>query len=101
MQYVLYSTQTSKPYFCSINAAGVGGCVLSVESFSQLFCLLKAAVLSWGRIANELNFTFEDKIAITCTPGLHGDEDYFQALLHRWLNRVHHCGVSQCFSLGW
>ena len=73
-----------------MHAAGVGACVLSVESFSQLFCLLKAAAPSWGRITNELNFTFEDKIAITRTPGLHGDEDYFQALLHRWLKREPH-----------
>ena len=64
--------------------------VLKDNECTQLFKLLKGAAPSWGRIADELNFTFEDKIAITHTPGMNDDEGYFQTLLHRWLKREPH-----------
>ena len=64
--------------------------VLKETDCDKLFRLLKGAASSWGYIANELNSTFEDKIAITHTPGLNDDEGYFQALLHRWLKREPH-----------
>ena len=66
---------------------GAGRRVLKETDCDKLF---KGAAPSWGNIANELNFTFEDKIAITHTPGLNDDEGYFQALLHRWLKREPH-----------
>ena len=56
----------------------------------KLYSLLKGAAFSWRMIANELDFTFNDLTAIVRTPGLNGDEDYFQALLHRWLKREPH-----------
>ena len=64
--------------------------VLKDDECTQLFKLLKGAAPSWGRIADKLNFTFEDKTDIIHTPGLNGDEYYFQALLHRWLKREPH-----------
>ena len=64
--------------------------VLKDNECTQLFKLVKGAAPSWGRIADKLNFTYEDKIAITHTPGLNDDEGYFQALLHRWLKREPH-----------
>ena len=69
---------------------GAGRRVLKETDCDKLFRLLKGAAPSWGNIANELNFTFGDKIAITHTPGLNDDEGYFQALLHRWLKREPH-----------
>ena len=69
---------------------GAGRRVLKETDCDKLFRLLKGAAPSWGNIANELNFTFEDKITITHTPGLNDDEGYFQALLHRWLKREPH-----------
>ena len=64
--------------------------VLKDNECTQLFKFLKVAAPAWGKIADELNFTFADKMAITRTPGLYGDEGYFQALLHRWLKREPH-----------
>ena len=64
--------------------------VLKGDDSDKLFKFLKAAAPSWGKIANELNFSYDEKTAITHTPGLNGDEDYFQALLHRWLKREPH-----------
>ena len=64
--------------------------VLKGGDCDRLFKFLKAAAPSWGKIANELNFKYVEQTAITRTPGLNGDEDYFQALLHRWLKRKPH-----------
>ena len=69
---------------------GAGRHVLKETDCDKLFRLLKGAAPSWGKIANELNFTYDDKIAITRIHGLYDDEDYFQALLHRWLKREPH-----------
>ena len=69
---------------------GAGRRVLKETDHDKLFRLLKGAAPSWGNIANELNFTFEDKRAINLTPGLNDDEGYFQAVLHRWLKREPH-----------
>ena len=69
---------------------GAGRRVLKETDCDKLFRLFKGASPNWGNIANELDFTFADKIAITHTPGLNDDEGYFQALLHRWLKREPH-----------
>ena len=63
---------------------------LKGDDCDRLFKFLRAAAPSWGKIANKLNFSYDEKTAITHTPGLNGDEDYFQALLHRWLKREPH-----------
>ena len=61
--------------------------VLESCECDKLFKFLKAAASSWRKIASELDFNFHEQNNIVRTPGLYGDEDYFQEMLSRWLKR--------------
>ena len=61
--------------------------VLESCECDKLFKFLKAAASSWRMIASELDFNFHELRDIVRTPGLYGDEDYFQEMLSRWLKR--------------
>ena len=64
-----------------------GAHVLESCECDKLFKFLKAAASSWRKIASELGFIFHELKDIVRTPGLYGDEDYFQEMLSRWLKR--------------
>ena len=64
-----------------------GAHVLESCECDKLFKFLKAAASSWRKIASELDFNFHELRDIVRTPGLYGDEDYFQEMLSRWLKR--------------
>ena len=64
-----------------------GAHILESCECDKLFKFLKAAASSWRMIASELDFKFHEQSNIVRTPGLYGDEDYFQEMLSRWLKR--------------
>ena len=64
-----------------------GAHVLESCECDKLLKFLKAGASSWRKIASELDFNFHELRDIVRTPGLYGDEDYFQEMLSRWLKR--------------
>ena len=53
---------------------------------TQIFKITKSASGQWRAIGGELGFTIDELDSITREPGRHGDEDYYAAMLRRWLD---------------
>ena len=60
--------------------------VLSDDHHAQLFRLTKKASDRWKAIGRHLGFGDGELDAIVREPGRHGDDDYYGAMLTRWLD---------------
>ena len=60
--------------------------VLSDHHHTQLFRLTIKASDRWKAIGRYLGFGDSELDTIVCEPGCHGDDDYYGALLKRWLD---------------
>jgi len=59
---------------------------LTENDHTQIFKTTKSASGQWRAIGGELGFKIDDLDSITREPGRHGDEDYYAAMLRRWLD---------------
>ena len=53
---------------------------------ANIFQSTKSACPKWRAIGWELDFTTDELDAIVREPGRNGDEDYYEAMLRRWLD---------------
>ena len=51
-----------------------------------IFQSTKSVKGQWRAIGGELGFTIDELDSIVHEPGRHGDEDYYAAMLRRWLD---------------
>ena len=52
----------------------------------NIFQCTKSACDKWRAIGRELGFTSDELDSIVREPGRNGDEDYYEAMLRRWLD---------------
>ena len=73
--------------FCFlVGCKGVNAIPLCDDSHTEVFKMTKKACSKWKSIGRELGFTEEELSAIVREPGQTGEEDYYSAMLMRWLN---------------
>ena len=64
---------------------GVTGTLNECEH-GNIFQCTKSARDKWRAIGRELGFTSDELDSIVREPGRYGDEDYYEAMLRRWLD---------------
>ena len=60
--------------------------VLNDGDHSNIFQSTKSASDKWRAIGRELGFTIDELDSIVHEPGRNGDEEYYEAMLRRWLD---------------
>ena len=70
--------------FCSLD--DVITVVLTEQDHGNIFRSTKSACDKWRAIGRELGFTIDELDSIVREPGRNGDEDYYEAMLRRWLD---------------
>ena len=60
--------------------------ILDEHDHAKIFQTTKSARDKWRAIGWELGFTFDELDSIVREPGRNGDEDYYEAMLKRWLD---------------
>ena len=59
---------------------------LAENDHTKIFQTTKSASGRWRAIGGVLGFTIDELDSIVREPGRHGDEDYYAAMLRRWLD---------------
>ena len=65
---------------------GVDTIILCDDNHTEVFKMTKKACSKWKGIGRELGFTEEELSTIVREPGQTGEEDYYSAMLMRWLD---------------
>ena len=60
--------------------------VLCADDHTEIWKTTKSACIQWRGIGRELGFTIDELDSIVREPGRHGDVDYYEAILRRWLD---------------
>ena len=61
---------------------------LSTEDHQWLCTKMSKVTAKWRALGRMLGFTHDESEDIVRHPGLHGDKDYMDELLSRWLKRA-------------
>ena len=61
---------------------------LGIEDHQWLCETVSNVAAKWRALGRELGFTHDELTEVTRCPGLHGDKDYMDELLSRWLKRA-------------
>ena len=59
---------------------------LNEHNHTEIFRTTKSACDKWRAIGRNLDFTIDELDIIVREPGRNGDEDYYEAMLRRWLD---------------
>ena len=67
--------------------------ILNEDDHGNIFGSTKSACDKWRTVGRELGFTMNKLDSIVREPGRNGDEDYYEAMLMKWLNWAppNHC----------
>ena len=60
--------------------------ILNEHDHTEIFQTTESASDKWRAIGRKLGFTVAELDSIVREPGRHGDEDYYEAMLKRWLD---------------
>ena len=60
--------------------------ILNECDHTEIFQTTESASDKWRAIGRKLGFTVDELDSIVREPGRHGDEDYYEAMLRRWLD---------------
>ena len=56
------------------------------DDHTEIVKSTKSVIRQWRAVGGELGFTFDELETIVREPGRYGDDDYYQAMLRRWLD---------------
>ena len=60
--------------------------ILDEHDHTEIFQTTESASAEWRAIGRKLGFTVSELDSIVREPGRNGDEDYYEAMLKRWLD---------------
>ena len=73
-------------YYITDTPLHVTSVVLCAVDHAELCKITKSASGEWRSIGGELGFSIDELDSIVREPGRHGDVDYYQAMLRKWLD---------------
>ena len=83
---IKYSACDHLPFCVLVDYKVVDKIILQDDNHTELFKLTKKACSKWRGIGRILGFTEEQLSSIVREPGRTGEEDYYSAMLMRWLD---------------
>ena len=73
-------------FYFLVDCKGVNTILLCDDNHTEVFKMTKKAHSKWKGIGRELGFTEDELSSIVREPGQTGEEDYYSAMLMRWLH---------------